>query len=78
MQHILHACILAGWTRNEGHKGCTLKMLEGPRRKLGAQTLDEAIRLFITQRGRERPREAFGMDEGGIKPFINKGRPRRK
>jgi len=48
----------------------TLKMLERLRRKLGAQTLDETIRLFIMQRRRERLNEVFGIDKGKIKPFM--------
>lgn len=49
-------------------------MLEKLRKKLGAQTLDETIRLFITQQRRQRLSEAFGVDKGKIKPFTEEDR----
>jgi len=52
----------------------TLKMLMKLQQKLGAQTLDETIRLFIKQQRRERLNEAFGIDEGKIKPFTEEDR----
>lgn len=52
----------------------TLKMLEKLRERLGAKTLDEAIRLFIIQQRRQRLSEAFGVDRGRIKPFIEEDR----
>ncbi|MEM2394473.1 MAG: VapB-type antitoxin [Candidatus Bathyarchaeia archaeon] len=52
----------------------TLKMLEKLRKKLGAQTLDETIRLFITQQRKQRLSEAFGVDRGKIKPFTEEDR----
>ncbi|MEM3105239.1 MAG: VapB-type antitoxin, partial [Candidatus Bathyarchaeia archaeon] len=47
----------------------TLKMLEKLRQKLGVQTLDETIRLFIVQQRRQRLSEVFGIDKRKIKPF---------
>jgi hypothetical protein len=47
----------------------TLRVLEKLRQKLGASTLDETIRLFITQQRRQRLEEVFGVDKGKIKPF---------
>ncbi|MEM3697399.1 MAG: VapB-type antitoxin [Candidatus Bathyarchaeia archaeon] len=52
----------------------TLKMLERLRRKLGAQTLDETIKLFIAQQRRQRLSEVFGIDKGKIKPFTEEDR----
>jgi len=52
----------------------TLKMLMKLQQKLGAKTLDETIRLFIKQQRRERLNEAFGIDEGKIKPFTEEDR----
>ncbi|MGB9714746.1 MAG: VapB-type antitoxin [Candidatus Bathyarchaeales archaeon] len=52
----------------------TLKMLERLRRKLGAQTLDETIKLFITQQRKQRLTEVFGIDKGKIKPFTEEDR----
>jgi hypothetical protein len=52
----------------------TLKMLEKLRRKFGAQTLDEAIRLFIARQRKKRLEEVFGVDEGKIKPFSEEDR----
>ncbi|MEM3699860.1 MAG: VapB-type antitoxin [Candidatus Bathyarchaeia archaeon] len=52
----------------------TLKMLERLRRKLGAQTLDETIRLFIAQQRRQRLSEVFGIDKGKIKSFTEEDR----
>jgi hypothetical protein len=52
----------------------TLRMLMKLQQKLGAQTLDETIRLFIKQQRRERLNEAFGIDEGKIKPFTEEDR----
>ena len=52
----------------------TLKMLMKLQQKLGAQTLDETIRLFIKQQRRERLNEAFGVDKGKIKPFTEEDR----
>jgi len=52
----------------------TLKMLERLRHKLRAQTLDETIRLFITQQRKSRLDETFGLDEGKIKPFSEEDR----
>lgn len=52
----------------------TLKMLERLRRKLGAQTLEETIRLFIAQQRRQRLSEVFGIDKGKIKPFTEEDR----
>ena len=52
----------------------TLKMLERLRRKLGTQTLDETIKLFITQQRKQRLTEVFGIDKGKIKPFTEEDR----
>jgi hypothetical protein len=52
----------------------TLKMLERLRQKLGASTIDETIRLFITRQRIQRLDEAFGIDKGKIKPFSEKDR----
>jgi hypothetical protein len=52
----------------------TLKMLERLRRKLGAQTLDETIRLFIAQQRKKKLEEVFGVDKGKIKPFSEEDR----
>lgn len=52
----------------------TLKMLEKLRRKLGAQTLDETIKLFIAQQRKKRLNETFGIDKGKIKPFTEEDR----
>ena len=52
----------------------TLRMLEKLRKKLGASTLDETIRLFISWQRRERLEEAFGVDKGKIKPFEEEDR----
>ncbi|MBC7130453.1 VapB-type antitoxin [Candidatus Bathyarchaeota archaeon] len=52
----------------------TLKMLERLRRKLGARTLDETIRLFIAQQRKQRLTEVFGIDKGKIKPFTEEDR----
>ncbi|MEM3566314.1 MAG: VapB-type antitoxin [Candidatus Bathyarchaeia archaeon] len=52
----------------------TLKMLEKLRQKLGVQTLDETIRLFIVQQRRQRLSEVFGIDKGKIKPFTEEDR----
>ncbi|MGB9854732.1 MAG: VapB-type antitoxin [Candidatus Bathyarchaeales archaeon] len=52
----------------------TLKMLEKLRRKLGAQTLDETLRLFITQQRKQRLSQVFGADKGKIKPFTEEDR----
>jgi len=52
----------------------TLKMLERLRRKLGTQTLDETIKLFITQQRKQRLTEVFGIDKGKIKPFREEDR----
>ncbi|MCS7124787.1 MAG: VapB-type antitoxin [Candidatus Bathyarchaeota archaeon] len=52
----------------------TLKMLEKLRQKLGVQTLDETIRLFIAQQRRQRLSEVFGVDKGKIKPFTEEDR----
>ncbi|MEM2593498.1 MAG: VapB-type antitoxin [Candidatus Bathyarchaeia archaeon] len=52
----------------------TLRMLESLRKKLGAPTLDETIRLLIMQRRRQRLEEVFGIDRGRIKPFSEEDR----
>jgi len=52
----------------------TLKMLERLRQKLRAQTLDETIRIFITQQRKQRIDETFGLDQGKIKPFSEEDR----
>jgi hypothetical protein len=52
----------------------TLKMLERLRQKLQASTLDEAIRLFIKMQSKKRLKEAFGIDDGKIKPFSEEDR----
>jgi hypothetical protein len=52
----------------------TLRMLERLRQKLGASTLDETIRLFITQQRRQRLEEVFGVDKSKIKPFEEEDR----
>jgi ferritin-like metal-binding protein YciE len=52
----------------------TVRMLEKLRRKLGVSTLDETIRLFITQQRRQRLEEVFGVDKGKIKPFEEEDR----
>jgi Flp pilus assembly CpaE family ATPase len=52
----------------------TLKMLERLRQKLQAPTLDEAIRLFIKMQRKKRLEEAFGIDDGKIKPFSEEDR----
>jgi hypothetical protein len=52
----------------------TLKMLERLRQKMQASTLDEAIRLFITQQRKHRLDETFGVDKGKIKPFSEEDR----
>jgi len=52
----------------------TLKMLERLRQKLGAQTLDETIKLFIIQQRKKRLSEVFGVDKGKIKPFTEEDR----
>ncbi len=49
-------------------------MLERLREKLGAQTLDETIRLFIAQQRKNRLNEVFGIDKGKIKPFTEEDR----
>lgn len=49
-------------------------MLEKLRRKLGAQTLDETIKLFIAQQRKKRLNETFGIDKGKIKPFTEEDR----
>jgi len=52
----------------------TLKMLERLRQKLRAQTLDETIRLFITQQRKQRLDETFGIDKEKIKQFSEEDR----
>jgi hypothetical protein len=52
----------------------TLKMLEKLRRKLGVQTLDETIRLFIAQQRKQKLSQIFGIDKGKIKPFTEEDR----
>lgn len=52
----------------------TLKMLEKLRKKVGAKTLDETIRLFIAQHRRQKLSEVFGVDKGEIKPFMEEDR----
>lgn len=52
----------------------TLKMLERIRQKLGTSTLDETIRIFITQQRRHKLNETFGIDKGKIKPFSEEDR----
>ncbi|MEM2676258.1 MAG: VapB-type antitoxin [Candidatus Bathyarchaeia archaeon] len=52
----------------------TLKMLEKLRRKLGVQTLDETIRVFIAQQRRQRLSEVFGIDKCKIMPFTEEDR----
>lgn len=52
----------------------TLKMLERLRQKLRAQTLDETIRLIITQQRKQRLDETFGIDKEKIKQFSEEDR----
>lgn len=52
----------------------TLKMLERLRQRLGASSLDETIRLFITLQRRQRLDELFGVDKGKIKSFSEEDR----
>jgi hypothetical protein len=52
----------------------TLKMLEKLRQKLGVQTLDENIRLFIAQQRKRRLGQIFGIDKGKINPFTEEDR----
>jgi len=52
----------------------TLKMLEKLRQKLGVQTLDETIRLFIAQQRKQKLSQIFGIDKGKIKPFTEEDR----
>lgn len=52
----------------------TLKMLEKLRQKLGVQTLDETIRLFIAQQRKQRLNQIFGIDKDKIKPFTEEDR----
>ena len=52
----------------------TLKMLEKLRERLGASTLDETIRMFITRQRMQRLEEVFGLDRGKIKSFSEEDR----
>jgi hypothetical protein len=49
-------------------------MLERLRQRLGASSLDETIRLFITLQRRQRLDELFGVDKGKIKSFSEEDR----
>ena len=48
--------------------------LEKLRRKLGARSLDEAIRALIKRHRHEALREAFGADRGKIRSFSEEDR----
>jgi hypothetical protein len=49
-------------------------MLERLRQKLRAQTLDETIRLCITQQRKQRLDETFGIDKEKMKQFSEEDR----
>ncbi|MCX8181738.1 MAG: hypothetical protein N3D12_01340 [Candidatus Methanomethyliaceae archaeon] len=52
----------------------TIKILEKLRRRLGAKTLDETLRLLINQQRREILEEVFGADFGKVRPFAEEDR----
>lgn len=52
----------------------TLRILERLCRRLDALTLDEVIRLLITQQRRQRLEEVFEVDKETIKPFSEEDR----
>lgn len=52
----------------------TLEMLERLRDKLGARSLDEALRGLVTRQRRMMIDEAFGLDRGRVKPFTEEDR----
>jgi hypothetical protein len=52
----------------------TLEMLEKLRRKFGSSTIDETIRILITQYRIQKLNEVFGLDKGRIKLFSEEDR----
>jgi hypothetical protein len=52
----------------------TLEMLEKLRRKFGSSTIDETIRILITQYRIQNLNEVFCLDNGRIKQFSEEDR----
>jgi len=52
----------------------TLEMLEELRRKFVSSTIDETIRILITQYRIQKLNEVFCLDKGRIKPFSEEDR----